>query len=129
MKSDTIAAVATGMTGAGIGVVRISGEEAIEIAEQIFHPAKEGKKLTEQKTYTMHYGTIVDGEEILDEVILLLMKAPHSYTAEDTVEIDCHGGSYVMKRILELVIRTGARAAEPGEFTRRAFLNGRIDLS
>lgn len=129
MKSDTIAAVATGMTGAGIGVVRISGRKAFEIAEQIFVPAKAGKRLTEQDTYTMHYGNIKDKDEILDEVIVLLMRGPHSYTAEDTVEIDCHGGSYVMKKILELVIRKGARAAEPGEFTKRAFLNGRIDLS
>lgn len=128
-KSDTIAAIATAMAGAGIGVVRISGDEAFSIAEKIFRPGKEGKKLTEQNTYTMHYGTVVDGDETVDEVIVLLMRGPHSYTAEDTVEIDGHGGVYVMKRILELVIRNGARAAEPGEFTKRAFLNGRIDLS
>ena len=128
-KSDTIAAIATAMAGAGIGVVRISGDEAFSIAEKIFRPGKEGKKLTEQNTYTMHYGTVVDGDETVDEVIVLLMRGPHSYTAEDTVEIDGHGGVYVMKRILELVIRNGARAADPGEFTKRAFLNGRIDLS
>lgn len=128
-KSDTIAAIATGMSGAGIGIVRISGSEAFEIAERIFRPAKTGKKLTEQDTYTMHYGTIMDGDEVLDEVIVLLMKGPHSYTAEDTVEIDGHGGVYVMKKILELALREGARPAEPGEFTKRAFLNGRIDLS
>lgn len=129
VKSDTIAAIATAMTSSGIGIIRISGEEAFQIAEKIFQPRKEGKKLTEQDTYTIHYGNIVDGDEIIDEVIVLLMRGPHSYTAEDTVEIDCHGGIYVMKKILELVIHNGARAAEPGEFTKRAFLNGRIDLS
>lgn len=128
-KSDTIAAIATAMTGSGIGIVRISGDDAFEIAEKIFKPGKTEKKLTEQNTYSMHYGYIVDEDEVIDEVIVLLMRGPHSYTAEDTVEIDCHGGVYVMKRILELVIRKGARAAEPGEFTKRAFLNGRIDLS
>lgn len=129
IKSDTIAAIATGMGNFGIGIIRISGEDAFAVGERVFTPAKKGKKLTEQNTYTVHYGTIMDGDEMIDEVIVLLMKAPHSYTAEDTVEIDCHGGAYVMKRILELVIRNGARAAQPGEFTKRAFLNGRIDLS
>ena len=95
----------------------------------MFQPYKEGKILSEQPSYTIHYGTIVDGEETIDEVIVLLMKGPHSYTAEDTVEIDCHGGVFVMKKVLELAIRCGARPAEPGEFTKRAFLNGRIDLS
>lgn len=128
-ESGTIAAIATAMTGAGIGIVRVSGDQAFEIVEKIFRPQRPGKKLTEQNTYTMHYGNIVDGDEAIDEVIVLLMRGPHSYTAEDTAEIDCHGGVYVMKRILELVIRNGARAAEPGEFTKRAFLNGRIDLS
>ena len=128
-KSDTIAAIATPMTGAGIGVIRISGEDAFSIGEKMFRPYKEGKVLSEQPSYTIHYGTIVDGEETIDEVIVLLMKGPHSYTAEDTVEIDCHGGVFVMKKVLELAIRCGARPAEPGEFTKRAFLNGRIDLS
>lgn len=128
-QSDTIAAIATAMAGSGIGIIRISGEDAFHIAESVFQPKQAGKRLTEQETYTIHYGNIVDGEEIIDEAIVLLMRGPHSYTAEDTVEIDCHGGVYVMKRILELVIRKGARAAEPGEFTKRAFLNGRIDLS
>lgn len=128
-KSDTIAAIATSMTSSGIGIIRISGEDAFSIAEQVFLPHKKNKRLSEQDTYTIHYGNIADGDEILDEVILLLMKGPHSYTAEDTVEIDCHGGVFVMKKILELVIRKGARPAEPGEFTKRAFLNGRIDLS
>ena len=113
-KSDTIAAIATPMTGAGIGVIRISGEDAFSIGEKMFRPYKEGKVLSEQPSYTIHYGTIVDGEETIDEVIVLLMKGPHSYTAEDTVEIDCHGGAFVMKKVLELAIRCGARPAEPG---------------
>lgn len=128
-KSDTIAAIATAMTSSGIGIIRISGQDAFSITEKMFQPKKQGKKLSEQNTYTIHYGNIVDGEEILDEVIILLMRGPHSYTAEDTVEIDCHGGVFVMKKILELAIKKGARPAEPGEFTKRAFLNGRIDLS
>ncbi len=128
-KSDTIAAIATPMTGSGIGVLRISGEESFAIAEKVFEPWKKGKILSEQSAYTVHYGNIVDDGEIIDEVIVLIMKVPHSYTAEDTVEIDCHGGPFVMKKILELLLRKGARLAEPGEFTKRAFLNGRIDLS
>ena len=128
-KNYTIAAISTAMTGSGIGIIRISGEKSVSIAEKIFHPGKKGKKLSEQAAYTAHYGMIKDGEEIIDEVLVLLMKKPHSYTAEDTVEIHCHGGVYVMKRILDLVIRNGARPADPGEFTKRAFLNGRIDLS
>ncbi len=128
-KTETIAAIATAMAGSGIGIIRISGEEAFSIAEKVFQPKKAAKKLTEQASYTMHYGNIVDGGEVVDEVIVLLMKGPHSYTAEDTAEIQCHGGVYVMRRILELVLRKGARAAKPGEFTKRAFLNGRIDLS
>ena len=128
-KNDTIAAISTAMTGSGIGIIRISGEKSVSIAEKIFHPGKKGKKLSEQAAYTAHYGMIKDGEEIIDEVLVLLMKKPHSYTAEDTVEIHCHGGVYVMKRILDLVIRNGARPADPGEFTKRAFLNSRIDLS
>ena len=129
LYNDTIAAIATGMTSSGIGIIRISGSDAFAVAEKIFRPHKKDKRLSEQETYTIHYGTIMDGKETLDEVIVLLMKGPHSYTAEDTVEIDCHGGVFVMKKILELVLRNGARAAEPGEFTKRAFLNGRIDLS
>ena len=128
-RVDTIAAIATPGSGSGIGVIRISGENAIEVADKIFQPKNRNKRLPEQPTYTIHYGNIVDGDKLLDEVIVLLMRGPHSYTAEDTVEIDCHGGTFVMRKILELVIRNGARPAEPGEFTKRAFLNGRIDLS
>lgn len=128
MKTDTIAAIATAMTSAGIGIVRISGEEAVSITDKIFQK-KGGRTLAECDTHTIHYGHIHDGEEVIDEVMVLLMRGPRSYTREDTVEIDCHGGVYVMKRILETVIKYGARPAEPGEFTKRAFLNGRIDLS
>lgn len=128
-KRETIAAIATAMAGAGIGIIRISGGEAFAIAESVFEPKQTGKKLSKQDSYTIHYGNIVDEGEVIDEVIVLLMRGPRSYTAEDTVEIDCHGGVYVMRRILELILRKGARAAEPGEFTKRAFLNGRIDLS
>lgn len=128
MKTDTIAAIATAMSSSGIGIVRISGEEAVLVADRIFE-MKNHKKLSEMPTHSIHYGHIYDEDEVIDEVMVLLMRGPKSYTREDTVEIDCHGGVYVMKRILETVIRHGARPAEPGEFTKRAFLNGRIDLS
>ena len=128
MKTDTIAAIATAMAGSGIGIVRISGEEAVSITDQIFHMPG-GKKLSDMETHTIHYGHIRDGEEVIDEVMVLLMRGPRSYTREDTVEIDCHGGILVTKKVLEAVLNAGARLAEPGEFTKRAFLNGRIDLS
>ncbi len=126
---DTIAAISTAMTASGIGIVRVSGPAAFEIADRVYR-GKNGKKLSRQKANTIHYGWIVgeDGENI-DEVLVMLMKAPHSYTGEDTVEIDCHGGVIAMRRILEQLLRNGARPAEPGEYTKRAFLNGRIDLS
>lgn len=129
MNQDTIAAIATAMSNSGIGIVRISGPQAFSIAEKVFVPKNQKKKLSQESGYTLHYGTIRDEEELLDEVLVLLMRAPHSYTAEDTVEIDCHGGILILKRILQTVIKNGARLAEPGEFTKRAFLNGRIDLS
>lgn len=129
MTSDTIAAIATALTNSGIGIIRVSGNEAFDIADKIFRPKNKEKKLKEEKTYTVHYGHICDGDEIIDEVLAVVMRGPHSYTAEDTVEIDCHGGVLVMKKILETVIKYGARMAEPGEFTKRAFLNGRIDLA
>ena len=127
-KTDTIAAVATAMSSSGIGIVRISGDEAFDVILRIFR-RKNGKAPAELKSHRVYYGYIYDGEERLDEVLVLVMKGPHSYTAEDTVEIDCHGGVLMMKRILETVLKYGARPAEPGEFTKRAFLNGRIDLS
>ena len=128
MGTDTIAAIATAMTSSGIGIVRISGDEAVSITDRIFE-MKNQKKLEDMPTHTIHYGHIHDGDEVIDEVMVVLMRGPKSYTREDTVEIDCHGGVYVMKRILETVIKYGARPAEPGEFTKRAFLNGRIDLA
>lgn len=128
MKTDTIAAIATPMTNAGIGIIRISGEEAVIIADRIFR-AKNKKTLQQSVTHTIHYGYIMDEDNIIDEVLVMLMKAPNSYTREDTVEIDCHGGVLVMQKVLETVLKYGARPAQPGEFTKRAFLNGRIDLT
>ncbi len=128
MITDTIAAIATALSPSGIGIIRISGEEAFEVANRIFK-AKSGKSILEMASHTVHYGHIFDGDEIIDEVMVLLMKAPNSFTMEDTVEIDCHGGVYVMNRILQTVLKNGARLSEPGEFTKRAFLNGRIDLT
>lgn len=128
-NADTIAAIATAMSPSGIGIVRISGDEALAVIDRIYRSKNSDKKLSNCKSHTIHYGYIYDGEEMIDEVMVLLMKAPNSYTRENTVEIDCHGGVYVMKRILETVIKYGARPAEPGEFTKRAFLNGRLDLT
>ena len=123
MKTDTIAAIATAMSSSGIGIVRISGAEAVSIAEQVFE-LKSKKKLSEMPTHTIHYGHIHDGDEVIDEVMVLLMKGPKSYTREDTVEIDCHGGIYVTRRILETVIKYGARPAEPGEFCGSSAISG-----
>lgn len=125
---ETIAAIATGMGNAGIGIVRISGDAAITVADRVFK-GKSNKKLSESRSHMAHYGHIYDGEELIDEVLVLVMKEPNTYTRENVVEIDCHGGAYVTRRILELVLRNGARPAEPGEFTKRAFMNGRIDLA
>ena len=122
MRKDTIAAIATAMSNSGIGIVRISGEESLNIIQKVY----KGKTL---KDHAIHYGYIVEGADPIEEVLVLVMKGPPSFTGEDTVEINCHGGVYVVKRILETVIKAGARPAEPGEFTKRAFLNGKIDLS
>ena len=129
MKSDTIAAIATAMTPSGIGIIRISGDDSIELIDKIYKSKSGNKLLSQCDSHTVHYGFIYDGDEKIDEVMVLIMRAPNTYTREDTIEIDCHGGVFVMKRILETVIKYGARPAEPGEFTKRAFLNGRIDLS
>ncbi len=126
---DTIVAIATGMGNSGIGIIRISGDEAISIADKIFVANNSSKKLSTMESYTAAYGLISYENEIYDEAIALVMKAPKSYTTEDVVEFDCHGGIIILKRIVELVISLGARIAEPGEFTKRAFLNGRIDMS
>ena len=129
MNTDTIAAISTAMTNSGIGIIRISGDEAISIANKIVVFKNTNKKLVDVQSHTIHYGFIYDGNDFIDEVMVSVMKGPRSFTAEDTVEINCHGGIVVMNTVLELVIKNGARLAEPGEFTKRAFLNGRIDLT
>ncbi len=128
MKTDTIAAIATGMTPSGIGIIRVSGEDAFSIASSVFHK-KNNEKIRQFESHHAYYGMVCDGKNVIDEVILLVFKGPGSYTGEDTIEIQCHGGILVMRRILDLCIRSGARSAEPGEFTKRAFLNGKLDLS
>lgn len=129
-KNETIAAIATALSDSGIGIVRISGENAIYIIDNIFRSAAGRRILTKVQSHTIHYGYIVDSNEnVIDEVMVAVMKAPRSYTTEDTVEINCHGGVLVMQKVLEAVLHAGARLAQPGEFTKRAFLNGRIDLS
>lgn len=128
MKTDTIAAIATAVSDSGIGIIRISGESAVSVADSVFR-AKSKKRLSDVNSHTIHYGFIYDGDDLIDEVMVVVMKAPGTYTREDTVEIDCHGGILVMNKILETVLKNGCRLAEPGEFTKRAFLNGRIDLS
>lgn len=129
MKSETIAAIATGMTNAGIGIIRVSGDESISIVNKIYKNVKKMNTLIHAKSHTIHYGFIYDRNELIDEVLVMVMKAPETYTREDTVEINCHGGILVMNRVLETVLKYGARLAEPGEFTKLAFLNGRIDLT
>lgn len=129
MRTDTIAAIATAVSDSGIGIIRISGEDAIEVADRIYRSKNGIKKLTAVPSHTMHYGFIYDNEELIDEVMVAVMKAPNTYTKENTVEIDCHGGILVVNKILEVALKNGCRLAEPGEFTKRAFLNGRIDLS
>lgn len=129
-SDDTIAAISTGTTNnSGIGIVRISGENAVAIADKIFRFKKTNKTLAGCPSHTIHYGNIVENGKNVDEVLIMLMKAPNTYTKEDVVEINCHGGLLVLSKVLELCVDNGARLAEPGEFTKRAFLNGRIDLS
>ncbi len=139
--TDTIAAIATALSDSGIGIIRVSGDEAISIVDKISMLGKGKMSLTDADSHTIHYGHIVDifsdkedvcGKEyapIIDEVMISVMKGPRSYTAEDTVEINCHGGVLILQKVLEAVLKSGARLAEPGEFTKRAFLNGRMDLS
>lgn len=128
-KEDTIAAITTGMTNAGVGIIRISGDQACEVADKVFHAENKEKQASNMKSYTAAFGKVYDGEKIIDEAILLVMKAPHTYTCEDVCELQCHGGIVVLRKILDIVLKNGARAAEPGEFTKRAFLGGRIDMS
>ncbi len=127
-NNNTIVAIATALNNSGISIIRISGDESLNIVNKIFKPKNVDKDITKVKSHTIHYGYIVDNG-IVDEVLVSVMKGPNSYTAEDVVEINCHGGIIVTKQILDLCIKAGARMAEPGEFTKRAFLNGRIDLS
>ncbi len=127
--ADTIAAIATASGNSGIGIIRVSGDEAIEIVDKIFKSVNSDKKLVNVKSHTINYGHIVDNDKVIDEVLVSVMNGPHSYTGEDVVEINCHGGMIVIRKILEIVLKNGARTAEPGEFTKRAFLNGRMDLS
>jgi len=126
--NDTIAAISTPIGEAGIGIVRISGREALKIADKIF-VSRNNRRVSTFKTYTTHYGWIAEKEKIIDEVILTVMRAPKSYTKEDIIEINCHAGIVTLRRILDLVLENGCRLAQPGEFTKRAFLNGRIDLT
>lgn len=128
MEQDTITAIATGMTNSGIGIVRISGKEAFSIIDKIYR-SKGNKVLSKENSHTIHYGHIYDGQELVDEVMVSVMRAPKTYTGEDTVEINCHGGLFIVKKVLETVLKYGARMAEPGEFSKRAFLNGKMDLS
>ena len=128
-KEDTIAAITTGISNAGVGIIRISGERACEITDRVFQAENKKKKASNMKSYTAAFGKIYDGNDLIDESILLVMKAPHTYTCEDVCELQCHGGIVVLRKILDLVLRNGARAAEPGDFTKRAFLGGRIDMS
>ena len=125
----TIAAISTAMSASGIGIVRISGDEAMDVISRIYRSKNGKKNIREVQSHTIHYGFIYDGEDVVDEVLVMIMRGPHTYTGEDTVEIDCHGGVYAMKKVLETALKNGAVIAEPGEFTKRAFLNGRLDLS
>jgi len=126
--NDTIAAISTASGEGAVGIVRLSGPRALAIADSVFVGKNEAKP-SGFKTYTMHYGKIIHGGQILDEVILTIMRSPHSYTRENVVEINCHGGVVALRKVLDLVLENGCRLASPGEFTRRAFLNGRIDLA
>lgn len=128
MNHDTIAAIATGMTNSGIGIVRISGSEAFSIIDKIYK-TKKNKLLSQAESHTIHYGYIYDDDELVDEVMVSVMHAPRTYTGEDTVEINCHGGLFIVQKVLETVLKHGARMAEPGEFSKRGFLNGKMDLS
>lgn len=131
MHTDTIASIATAISPSGIGIIRLSGDHSISIVDRIFSSNIDKKRLSQVATHTINYGSIVmpKTNEVLDEVLVSVMKSPNSYTKEDVVEINCHGGVMMMENILKLVLSMGARLADPGEFTKRAFLNGRIDLS
>ncbi|MBN1819743.1 MAG: tRNA uridine-5-carboxymethylaminomethyl(34) synthesis GTPase MnmE [Prolixibacteraceae bacterium] len=129
LDQSTICAISTSPGVGAIAVIRLSGEKAIEIADAVFRSPVKGKILNRQEANTLHFGQVISGNEIIDEVVVSLFKAPHSFTGEDIVEISCHGSVFIQQRILELLIEKGARMAQPGEFTQRAFLNGKMDLS
>ncbi len=129
MRNDTICAISTAPGRAAIAMIRISGSEAAQVAEKIFEPAMKGIRISDQKGYTMYYGDLVSDGELIDKVVIGIFRAPHSYTGEDVIEISCHGSIYIQQRIMEILTENGIRVAEPGEFTLRAFLNRRIDLS
>ena len=128
MTERTIAAVATPPGEGALGVIRISGNDAIETADKVFHPFS-SKKLTELKGYTAAYGQVKNGDAVLDDAVALVFRAPHSFTGEDTVEITLHGGSLMLREVLRLILENGAYSAAPGEFTKRAFINGKTDLT
>ena len=128
MNEDTICAIATAQGGA-LGIIRVSGTEAIPLTSSIFRPMQAGKRLEDARTHTLTFGRIVEGEEVVDEVLVSVFRAPHSYTGEDSTEITCHGSPYILQRTLRLLIDRGARLAQPGEYTRRAFAHGKMDLS
>jgi tRNA modification GTPase len=127
--SDTIAAIATAAGNGGIGIIRISGSDAFKIADQVYRSPSGNFRLVSSESHTIHYGHVYDGDELIDEVLVSVFRSPRSFTGEDVCEISCHGGYYVTKKLLSVVIKYGARIAQPGEFTKRAFLNGRINLS
>ena len=129
MKKDNICALATASGMGAIAVIRVSGPDAIALCTPLFKSVKEGKSLLNQKTHTIHLGTIMDGTQLVDEVLVSVFKGPNSYTGENIVEISCHGSNYIQQQILQLLIKNGCRTAEPGEFTFRAFMNGKMDLS
>ncbi|MCE1198638.1 MAG: 50S ribosome-binding GTPase, partial [Marinilabiliales bacterium] len=128
-QNPTICALSTPAGTGGIAVIRLSGPEAVSIAEQLFRFPKTGKQLADQAGNTLHFGTVFSGEELVDEVVLSLFRSPHSYTGEDVVEFSCHGSPFIQQRLLQLMIANGALLAAPGEFTQRAFLHGKMDLS
>jgi tRNA U34 5-carboxymethylaminomethyl modifying GTPase MnmE/TrmE len=129
MQHSTIAAIATAPGAGGIAIVRLSGPESYEVAAKVFRPANPAKKVADAKGYTAMFGAFVEGEEAFDEGVALFFRAPHSYTGEDVVELSCHGGSAVARRLVEACIAAGASPAAPGEYTRRAFLNGKLSLT
>lgn len=129
MLNDTIVAISTALSTSGIGIIRLSGDKSLDILYKVFKPKNKEKNIKQQKSHTIHYGHIIEEDEVLDEVLVSIMKAPNTFTREDIVEVNCHGGIIVMQKILSIILKGGARLAEPGEFTKRAFLNGRIDLS